>query len=144
MQPLRKPAKAPAPVKKQLQQETQKADEYALFGPVPIEGCPQCNQKIGMNPNMRMFVGPCYHRMCGACVDKFFKHRSRCPVSGCSFQLRRVDMKPQRFEDLSVQRDAEVRKEFSEIFNKRQEDFKDLCEYNDYLQWTEDMSKSHL
>lgn len=83
----------------------------------------------------------CYHKMCESCVDRIFTQGpAPCPVIGCGKTLRKNKFRKQTFEDVTVEREVDVRKRVSKTFNKRRDDFPDLREYNDYLEEVEEMT----
>ncbi|KAK6527155.1 TFIIH/NER complex subunit [Arthrobotrys megalospora] len=103
------------------------------------EICPVCKSSRYLNPNMRFLVNPeCYHKMCESCVDRLFSQGpSQCPVVGCDKILRKQRFRKQTFEDIQVEKEVDVRKRIAKTFNKRQEDFPSLKEFNDYLEEVE-------
>ena len=58
-----------------------------------------------------------------------------CPE--CLVPLRKNNFRAQLFEDSSVDKEVDIRKRILKEFNKRQEDFPTLREYNDYLEEVE-------
>jgi CDK-activating kinase assembly factor MAT1 len=54
--------------------------------------------------------------------------------------LRKAKFRKQTFEDTLVEREVDVRRRITKLFNKRREDFKTLRAYNDYLEEVEDIS----
>ena len=58
-----------------------------------------------------------------------------CPE--CKIPLRRNNFRVQLFEDAAVDKEVDIRKRILKEFNKRQEDFSTLREYNDYLEEVE-------
>ncbi|KAF3938854.1 hypothetical protein ABW19_dt0207572 [Dactylella cylindrospora] len=103
------------------------------------EICPVCKSSRYLNPNMRFLVNPeCYHKMCESCVDRLFSQGpSQCPVVGCDKILRKQKFRKQTFEDIQVEREVDIRKRIAKTFNKRQEDFPSLKDFNDYLEEVE-------
>ncbi|KAF3909243.1 hypothetical protein ABW20_dc0104846 [Dactylellina cionopaga] len=103
------------------------------------EICPVCKSSRYLNPNMRFLVNPeCYHKMCESCVDRLFSQGpSQCPVVGCDKILRKHKFRKQTFEDIEVEKEVDVRKRIAKTFNKRQEDFPSLKDFNDYLEEVE-------
>lgn len=100
------------------------------------ETCPVCKSDRYLNPNMQLLVSPCYHRVCSTCVERLFAHGSApCPV--CGTLLRRSNFVIPSFEDLYVERECRIRLRLAEIFNRREEDFETLRDYNDYLEEVE-------
>ncbi|KAI9757734.1 MAG: TFIIH/NER complex subunit [Chaenotheca gracillima] len=98
--------------------------------------CPVCKSSRYLNPNMRFLVNPeCYHKMCESCVDRIFSHGpAACPIAGCHRTLRKQRFRKQTFGDIRVEKEVDVRKRIAEIFNRRQEEFETLRDYNDYLE----------
>eukprot|EP00160_Parvularia_atlantis_P003152 Unigene12627_Nuclearia_a/m.38358 Unigene12627_Nuclearia_a/g.38358 ORF Unigene12627_Nuclearia_a/g.38358 Unigene12627_Nuclearia_a/m.38358 type:complete len:350 (+) Unigene12627_Nuclearia_a:37-1086(+) len=111
----------------------------AVFGDdTDEEVCPSCLGSTLFSPNMRLLVSPCCHKLCESCVKlKFSASTAPCPV--CGELLRRSDYVAQTFEDLVVDKEVRVRKRLTKLYNKREEDFVTLREYNDYLEEVEEM-----
>lgn len=83
----------------------------------------------------------CYHKMCESCVDRIFTQGpAPCPVIGCGKTLRKNKFRRQTFEDVTVEREVDVRKRVARTFNKRRDDFDSLREYNDYLEEVEELT----
>ncbi|KAI9841335.1 MAG: TFIIH/NER complex subunit [Sclerophora amabilis] len=101
--------------------------------------CPVCKSSRYLNPNMRFLVNPeCYHKMCESCVDRIFSHGpAPCPVAGCHRTLRKQRFRKQTFGDIQVEKEVDIRKRVSQVFNRRQEEFTTLRDYNDYLEEVE-------
>ena len=60
-----------------------------------------------------------------------------CPE--CGIPLRRANFRLQLFEDASVDKEVDIRRRILKDFNKQEEDFDSLREYNDYLEMVEDI-----
>lgn len=58
-----------------------------------------------------------------------------CP--DCGIPLRRSNFRIQLFEDPKVEKEVDIRKRVLRDFNKKEEDFETLREYNDYLEEVE-------
>ena len=73
--------------------------------------CPVCKTSTYLNKRMVFMVNPeCYHKMCDSCVDRIFSSGpAPCPVAGCHKTLRKNKFKVPRFEDLSIERDCDIR-----------------------------------
>lgn len=83
----------------------------------------------------------CYHKMCESCVDRIFTQGpAPCPVIGCGKTLRKNKFRKQTFEDVTVEREVDVRKRIAKTFNKRRDDFDTLLDYNNYLEEVEEMT----
>ncbi|EME49685.1 hypothetical protein DOTSEDRAFT_40847 [Dothistroma septosporum NZE10] len=106
------------------------------------EVCPVCKSTTYMKRNMRFLVNPaCYHKMCESCVDRIFSHGpAQCPIKGCSETLRKNRFRQQTFEDIKVEREVDIRKKVAAVFNRREDEFESLRDYNDYLNEVEDIT----
>ncbi|CAK4033518.1 RNA polymerase II transcription factor B subunit 3 [Lecanosticta acicola] len=106
------------------------------------EICPVCKTSRYMRPTMRLLINPsCYHKMCESCVDRIFSHGpAPCPSKGCDQTLRKNRFRQQTFEDIKVEREVDIRKSVAQVFNRREEDFETLKDYNDYLNEVEDIT----
>lgn len=101
--------------------------------------CPICKSQKYLNPNMKILVSPCFHKMCESCINRLYTHGAApCPI--CKTILRKTYFVPQTFEDLYVEKEVQIRKKVEKIFNKRLEDFGgDLRQYNDFLEEVEEL-----
>lgn len=66
------------------------------------------------------------------CLRLNYSGSGSCPE--CKIPLRRTNFKVQMFEDSMVEKEMNIRKRILRDFNKREEDFATLREYNDYLE----------
>ncbi|XP_024874206.1 CDK-activating kinase assembly factor MAT1 [Temnothorax curvispinosus] len=97
------------------------------------QACPRCKTTKYRNPSLKMMVNVCGHALCESCVDLLFlKGSGSCPE--CKIPLRRANFRVQMFEDSMVEKEVNIRKRILRDFNKREEDFASLREYNDYLE----------
>ncbi|KAG8236334.1 hypothetical protein J437_LFUL010468, partial [Ladona fulva] len=95
--------------------------------------CPRCKTTKYRNPSLKLMVNVCGHTLCESCVDLLFlKGSGSCPE--CNVPLRRSNFRVQLFEDAGVEKEVDIRKRILKDFNKRQEDFGTLQEFNDYLE----------
>lgn len=103
--------------------------------------CPICKTDRYLSPNMTFLINPeCYHKICESCVDRIFSlGPAPCPYSGCGRILRKNRFKKQVFDDLHIEREIDIRKKVSSIYNKTEEDFPDLASYNLYLESVENI-----
>ncbi|CAH1114577.1 unnamed protein product [Psylliodes chrysocephalus] len=98
--------------------------------------CPRCRTSKFQNPSMKMMVNVCGHGLCESCVDLLFlKGSGSCPE--CRIPLRRNNFRVQLFEDAGVEKEVDIRKRVLRDFNKKEEDFTSLQDYNDYLEEVE-------
>ncbi|KAF2494886.1 CDK-activating kinase assembly factor [Lophium mytilinum] len=104
--------------------------------------CPVCKSARYLNPDMRFLVNPeCYHKMCESCVDRRFSQGpAACPIAGCKRTLRKARFRTQTFEDIKVEREVDLRREVASVFNREEDDFETLQDYNDYLEQVENVT----
>lgn len=83
-------------------------------------------------------VNICGHGLCENCVELLFvKGSNACPQ--CNVPLRRVNFRFQLFENSFVEKEVDIRRKILKDFNKKEEDFSALNEYNDYLEEIENI-----
>ena len=98
--------------------------------------CPRCKTTKYRNPSLKLMVNVCGHGLCESCVDLLFlKGSGSCPE--CNVPLRRSNFRVQLFEDSQVEKEVDIRRRVLRDFNKKEEDFASLREYNDYLEEVE-------
>ncbi|KAI5818085.1 CDK-activating kinase assembly factor MAT1-domain-containing protein [Pyronema omphalodes] len=106
------------------------------------EYCPICKSSRYLNPLITFLIEPsCYHKMCSSCVDRLFgSGPSTCPVAGCSARLRSQRFRKQTFEDISVEREVDIRRRVAKVFNRREDEFGlNKREWDDYLEMVESL-----
>ncbi|XP_066281217.1 CDK-activating kinase assembly factor MAT1-like [Branchiostoma lanceolatum] len=98
--------------------------------------CPRCKTTKYRNPSMVLMVNTCGHTLCENCVETLFARGSgTCPE--CNVSLRRNTFRIQQFEDPFVDKEVDIRKRVLKIYNRQEEEFSGLREYNDYLEEVE-------
>nr|CAG4644234.1 EOG090X0BPM [Lepidurus arcticus] len=98
--------------------------------------CPRCKTTKYRNPSLVLMVNVCGHVLCESCVELLFAKGSGSCIE-CGLPLRRTNFRVQLFEDPFIDKEVDIRKRVLKDFNKRQEDFATLSEYNDYLEEVE-------
>ncbi|EMG46321.1 hypothetical protein G210_3440 [Candida maltosa Xu316] len=103
--------------------------------------CPICKTDKYLSPNMRFLINPeCYHKICESCVDRIFSlGPAPCPYPKCGKILRKNKFKQQIFEDLSIEKEIDIRRKVNSIYNQTEEDFATLKEFNKYLEDIEEI-----
>ena len=104
--------------------------------------CPICKTDRYLSPDLKFLVNPeCYHKICESCVDRIFSlGPAQCPYKGCDKILRKNKFKTQIFDDVTVEKEVDIRKRVFNVFNKTLQDFNgNLDEYNKYLEDIEDI-----
>ncbi|EPE10229.1 cdk-activating kinase assembly factor mat1 [Ophiostoma piceae UAMH 11346] len=100
--------------------------------------CPVCKTIRYLNKDMVFLINPeCYHPMCSNCVNRLFTGPNQCPYAGCHKTLRRKDFRKAFFDDLTVEREVDIRRRVANIFNQGQDDFESLDDYNEHLEKVE-------
>ncbi|XP_072946445.1 CDK-activating kinase assembly factor MAT1 [Epargyreus clarus] len=95
--------------------------------------CPRCKTTKYRNPSLKLMVNVCGHALCESCVELLFlKGSGSCPE--CNVPLRRSNFRVQIFEDPMVEKEIDIRKRVLKDYNKKEEDFATIREYNDYLE----------
>ncbi|XP_005986479.1 CDK-activating kinase assembly factor MAT1 isoform X1 [Latimeria chalumnae] len=102
------------------------------------QSCPRCKTTKYRNPSLKLMVNVCGHTLCESCVELLFVRGSG-NCQECGTPLRKSNFRVQLFEDPAVDKEVEIRKKVLKIYNKREEDFFSLREYNDYLEEVEEM-----
>ena len=100
--------------------------------------CPQCKMSSYQKPQMKLMINECGHKMCENCMNTIFT-RPTAPCPECGQALKKSDYRERQFDDIYIERDVNIRKEILKDFNKREEDFDQLEEYNDYLERVEEL-----
>jgi CDK-activating kinase assembly factor MAT1 len=101
--------------------------------------CPVCKSNRYLNPSLQFLINPeCYHKMCSTCVDRIFTSGpTSCPVPYCGKTLRKKGFHKAFFADLKVEREVDIRKRVGAVFNRRQDEFETLLDWNNYLEEVE-------
>ncbi|XP_058059625.1 CDK-activating kinase assembly factor MAT1 [Anopheles bellator] len=100
--------------------------------------CPRCKTTKYRNPSLKLMVNVCGHTLCESCVELLFlKGSGSCPE--CGVALRRSNFRVQLFEDSNVDKEVQIRKRILKDFNKKEDDFASLDEYNNYLEVIEEI-----
>ncbi|XP_068108251.1 CDK-activating kinase assembly factor MAT1 [Hyperolius riggenbachi] len=102
------------------------------------QGCPRCKTTKYRNPSLKLMVNVCGHTLCENCVDLLFVRGSG-NCTECNTPLRKSNFRVQLFEDPTIDKEVEIRKKILKIYNKREEDFPSLRDYNDFLEEIEEI-----
>lgn len=98
--------------------------------------CPKCKTTKYRDPSLKLMVNVCGHGLCENCVKLLFiKGSGNCPQ--CDLLLRKSDFRYQVFENSYVEKEVDIRRKILKDYNKKEEDFHTLKEYNDYLEMVE-------
>ncbi|KAJ1497556.1 TFIIH/NER complex subunit [Coelomomyces lativittatus] len=73
------------------------------------ETCQVCKLDRYLQPDVKILVSSCFHRICEKCINRVFRHGSApCPI--CRKVVKKLDMQSQTFEDLFVEKEVRIRK----------------------------------
>ncbi|XP_043373554.1 CDK-activating kinase assembly factor MAT1 isoform X2 [Dermochelys coriacea] len=75
---------------------------------------------------------------CESCVELLFV-RGAGNCQECDTPLRKSNFRVQLFEDPAIDKEVEIRKKVLKVYNKREDDFPSLTEYNDFLEEVEEI-----
>ena len=102
------------------------------------EVCPRCRTSNYQNKSLKLLVNECGHEICEKCVEHLFV-RGSAPCPSCKLVLKKSAFKTKRFEDSSVEREVDIRKRILKDYNKTEDNFSSLDEFNDYLEDIEEI-----
>ncbi|CAI2735751.1 unnamed protein product [Schistosoma spindalis] len=102
------------------------------------QSCPSCRSSKYSNPQLKLMVNVCGHSLCENCVEVLFVRGSGL-CAQCKTPIRKTNFRYQLFEDPLVQKEIDIRKKLLGDFNKREDDFDCLEEYNLYLEKIENL-----
>ncbi|KAI4291328.1 CDK-activating kinase assembly factor MAT1 [Pancytospora philotis] len=100
--------------------------------------CPLCKSDAYLNPNIKILISPCFHRLCEQCVYRLFSH-GYAPCPECQTPLRRINFITSTFEDVEIEREIRMRKLLTAHFARKREEFASIQDFNDYLEEFENL-----
>ncbi|ELA42369.1 uncharacterized protein VICG_00467 [Vittaforma corneae ATCC 50505] len=95
--------------------------------------CPVCKGDTYLNPNIKIYTSPCFHRICESCLYKIFQ-QGYAPCPECGTLLRRINFITSTFEDIEIERELKMRKLMNRHFMREECEFNSEVEYNNYLE----------
>ncbi|KAL7538195.1 hypothetical protein ACHAXR_008356 [Thalassiosira sp. AJA248-18] len=116
------------------------ADDQNLFS------CAICGLSEGDSQNLttqntlqtNATVG-CGHQFCTSCVERELSRRKTFPCPICETLVKRVTLSTRTLDDVQCEKDTSWRRRILKIYNKSENDFTTLLEYNNYLEEVEDI-----
>ncbi|ADM12511.1 RNA polymerase II transcription initiation/nucleotide excision repair factor TFIIH subunit TFB3 [Encephalitozoon intestinalis ATCC 50506] len=101
--------------------------------------CPVCKSDIYLNPDIVIYIGPCFHKMCESCMLRIFS-RGQAPCPECGTVLRKINYIKPTFEDIIVEKECKIRRTLLRVFGREEEEFDgDVVKYNNYLERFEEL-----
>lgn len=113
--------------------------------------CPICKTDSYLNPELVLYVSPCFHKICENCLNRYFSSgKSKCQE--CGIELRKINYITSTFEDIEVEKECKIRRQLDRYFNRDVSEFDDEELFNDYLEKLEELvfelldyrSESHI
>lgn len=101
--------------------------------------CPICKSDMYLNPDILIYISPCFHKMCESCMYRIF-NKGQAPCPECGTMLRKINYITPTFEDIQVERECKIRRALLRVFRREEGEFSgDEVRYNDYLEEFEDL-----
>jgi len=81
----------------------------------------------------------CGHQFCMPCVERELSRKKvfLCPT--CGTEVKRVTLSTRTLDDVQCEKDTSWRRKVLKVYNKGEEDFPSLVDYNNYLEEVEDI-----
>lgn len=108
------------------------------FHPMTERQCPICKSDIYLNPDIVIYMSPCFHKICESCMYRIFS-KGQAPCPECGTMLRKINYITPTFEDIQVEKECKVRRTLLKAFRREEEEFENEVGYNDYLEEFEDL-----
>ncbi|KAF9763225.1 RNA polymerase II transcription factor B subunit 3 [Nosema granulosis] len=100
--------------------------------------CPVCKTDSYLNPELVLYISPCFHKICENCLNRYFASgKSKCQE--CGIELRKINYMTSTFEDIEVEKECKIRRQLDRYFNRDESEFDTEESYNDYLEKLEDL-----
>lgn len=100
--------------------------------------CTKCKSNEYINKNLVMMINDCGHPLCRNCVENLFA-RNSAPCHVCGKTLLKNNFWKQQFDDPMIEKENYHRKRLRKYYNKKQDDFASLRDFNDYLEHFEEL-----
>uniref|UniRef100_A0AAV1US84 RING-type domain-containing protein n=1 Tax=Peronospora matthiolae TaxID=2874970 RepID=A0AAV1US84_9STRA len=92
-----------------------------------------------LNTKMKMLISKCGHRFCDHCIKREFQHKREVACAACQKPVKKSQLQDKTIEELNFAKETSIRKKVIKDYNKTEEDFDTLDEYNDYLETLENL-----
>ncbi|ORD95166.1 TFIIH Tfb sub [Enterospora canceri] len=99
--------------------------------------CPVCKNDSFLNPGIKIYISPCFHKLCEQCLYKTFGI-GYAPCPECGTQLRRINFISSTYEDIQVEREIKIRQQLHKTY-KFERNPTDLEKYDDWLEEFENL-----
>ena len=81
----------------------------------------------------------CGHQFCSSCVERELSRKKEFSCPNCETPVKRVTLSTRTLDDIQCEKDTSWRRRVLKVFNKVENDFDTLLEYNNYLEEVEDI-----
>lgn len=96
--------------------------------------CPVCKSDMYLNPDIVIYISPCFHKVCESCMYRIFS-KGQAPCPECGTMLRKINYITPTFEDIQVERECKIRRTLLRAFRREESEFHgDETRYNEYLE----------
>ncbi|CCI40615.1 hypothetical protein ABG067_002944 [Albugo candida] len=92
-----------------------------------------------LNIKMKMLISKCGHRFCDQCIKREFQHHREIACPTCSKPVKKSQLQDKTIEEINYTKEVSIRKKVLKDYNKTEDDFVTLEEYNDYLETLENL-----
>ncbi|CAH0493218.1 unnamed protein product [Peronospora farinosa] len=92
-----------------------------------------------LNTKMKMLISKCGHRFCDHCIKREFQHQREIACPACQKAVKKSQLQDKTIEELNFAKETSIRKKVTKDYNKTEDDFDTLDEYNDYLETLENL-----
>mmetsp|Transcript_4437 Transcript_4437/g.6288 ORF Transcript_4437/g.6288 Transcript_4437/m.6288 type:complete len:288 (+) Transcript_4437:135-998(+) len=96
--------------------------------------CSICKSEDKITRDKLLVNSHCGHRFCNSCCEREFSKRKQFLCPKCKSVVKRGNLSEKTIDEIAVQREMTHRRKLIKIFNKTEEDFETLLEYNNYLE----------
>ncbi|RLN49613.1 hypothetical protein BBJ28_00002639 [Nothophytophthora sp. Chile5] len=101
-----------------------------------------------LNTKMKMLISKCGHRFCDHCIKREFQHHREIACPACDKLVKKSQLQDKTIEELNFAKETSVRKKVAkeyvlpasrQPYNKTEDDFDTLDEFNNYLEMLENL-----
>ena len=105
-----------------------------------VEQCPHCHSHMDIKADITfLFSECCGYALCTPCVNYVFSKSETLKCPNCNETVNKRKYSKNRLSTQQFQNEASKRTQIHQACNLRRSDFKDNTEWNDYLEFVEDL-----
>ncbi|CAM9268077.1 unnamed protein product [Heterosigma akashiwo] len=106
-----------------------------------LESCAICNttedDSFNLNNKKLLLNKKCGHKFCQTCIRRELARSKSFPCQKCQQPVKKATLTDKSLNEIECERDVSWRKKVLAVYNKTEDDFDSLDEYNDYLEEVE-------